>query len=336
MLSGSLPVSLAQVAQYLATILVFVLSLCFWQAPRQYVDNALAMACSALIGVLVAGALIQGFHDYRWVGLIHPNHYARYAYVALVLHSIVMRRVSLFATLLAFSAAYMVSARTILIGILLFYIGYTLLAARGISADLRHQQIRANSLAWQLIAAALTIISIFMLADSDALLERFSNDFAVFDAERGIMSGFTGRSSSWTGFFETMPDFVLYGYGFRSGRYELHTVHSGILSYFMDFGLILGGALLAAVLARTIYLIVKGRSSHNHTMLICGLALFTTLVIQYFEPDNFNIGFIGSLFFMVILAYAPQRQPRLAVQRSRVLHGSRSSMLETSQTVFRK
>lgn len=116
-------ISGSQMIQYAITIGVFLLSLCFWQAPTRYIDDALTMAVIALFISLISAALIQGFHEYRWVGLIHPNHYARYAYVALVLHAMLTRRTNLFVFVLCFAAAYMVSARTVMIGMLLFYLG---------------------------------------------------------------------------------------------------------------------------------------------------------------------------------------------------------------------
>jgi hypothetical protein len=30
-------------------------------------------------------------------------------------------------------------------------------------------------------------------------------------------------------------------------------------------------------------------------------------VMQWFEPDNFNLGFMGSFFYMLVLGYAPRQ-----------------------------
>ncbi len=312
---GDHPDAFSQLAQYLVTLGGFVLCMCFWQAPARDVDNALAMAFAAIAAGLIVAAVVQGFHDYRWVGLIHPNHYARYAYIALVLHSILTRRVSLLVFLPCFAASYIVSARTVMIGIVVFYLGYLCCTARGIPIGRKARNAILRLLAGVLIALPVICAVVLRFIDSERLLERLTNDLAVFDTERGVFSGFTGRSESWNAFFDSMDQFVFYGYGFRSSRYNMHTVHSGILSYFMDFGLLLGGLLLTVIVLRTVYLIWSGLKLPDQRSLICGLALASTLLIQCFEPDNFNIGFIGAFFFMMILGYARPPLHRAAVRK---------------------
>ncbi len=314
-LLGDYPDSIQQITQYLVTLGGFVLCICFWQASERDVDNALALAFVAVSGGLIVTAALQGFHDYRWVGLIHPNHYARYAYIALVLHSILTRRVSLPVFVLCLAAAYMVSARTIMIGIVMFYVGYLCCTVRGIPASRKGRDLLLRLLAAVLIGLPFVSAIVLMSINTERLLDRLTNDLAIFDPERGIFSGFTGRSDSWNAFFDSMDKFAFYGYGFRSSRYQMHTVHSGILSYFMDFGLLLGGLLLTAVLIRTIYLIWFGLNLPERRSLICGLALASTLLIQCFEPDNFNIGFIGAFFFMLILAYAKRPMHRTSTRK---------------------
>ena len=311
--------SLSQILQYAVTVSCFMLCLCFWQARARDVDNALAMAFVALAGALSIAAIWQGFHDYRWVGLIHPNHFARYAYVALLLHSLVVRRVSLPVFLLSFAASYMVSARTIMIGTLLFYAGYLALTPHQWLTSRARQRLGVQVLGVALVALPLALAIAACFIDTDRLIDKITNDLAIFDRDRGVLSGFTGRSESWNAFLDVMDQFVVFGYGFRSSRYNLHAVHSGILSYFMDFGLILGSLLLVVIISRAIYLVVSGARGGDRRTLIAGLALVTTLIIQGFEPDNFNIGFIGAFFFMLILAYVPQRSLP-AIARARQLH----------------
>jgi hypothetical protein len=299
--------SSAQIVQYATTVACFLLCLCFWQASPDDVDNALSMGFLALAISLTAAALVQGFHEYRWVGLIHPNHYARYAYVALVLHSLVVRRVSLLVFLPCFAATYVVSARTIMIGTLLFYLGYLAFAHRQMFTSRARQLANARVLGIGSIAFPLALLAGSLVFDTDRLFDKITTDLALFDPDRGLLSGFTGRSDSWNAFFDDMSNFVVFGYGFRSSRYGLHSVHSGVLMYFMDFGLVLGGILLAVIIGRAIYLIWFGAKDHDDRALICGLAIASTLVIQWFEPDNFNLGFMGSFFYMLILGYAPRQ-----------------------------
>ncbi len=320
-------ISGSQMIQYAITIGVFLLSLCFWQAPTRYIDDALTMAVIALFISLISAALIQGFHEYRWVGLIHPNHYARYAYVALVLHAMLTRRTNLFVFVLCFAAAYMVSARTVMIGMLLFYLGMVCcLNYNAITSRVR-QIAGARIAAAFLIAIPLGGLFASFFFDSDRVIDKLIRDLAIFVPDRGVSSGFTGRTDSWSTFFNSMDQFVFFGYGFRSSRYGLHAVHSGVLSYFMDFGLILGGILLTAVIARSVYLVWFGLKDDKRA-LAAGMAACTTLVIQCFEPDNFNIGFIGAFFFMLILSYIgptkylpPQRLRRARPQMSRRIGG---------------
>jgi|GEM_PF-6056799 hypothetical protein len=301
----------AQIVQYAVTLGAFLLCLCFWQAPSREVDDALAMAFCALAGSLVTAAIVQGFHAYRWVGLIHPNHYARYAYVALVLHSLVVRRVSLPVFLLCFGATYVVSARTVMIGTLLFYLGYLAFAHYRAISSRAQQIVNLHAIAVISISLPLVLVAASFFVDTDRLIDKVTKDLALFDPDRGVFSGFTGRSESWNIFFDTADQFVFFGYGFRSSRYGVHEViHSGILSYFVDFGILLGGLLLFVVVARSVYLIWIGLRRGNRRTLLCGLALATTLLIQWFEPDNFNIGFIGAFFFMLILAYTPAAKGR--------------------------
>jgi hypothetical protein len=292
------------------------------------------MAFLALALSLTAAAALKGFHDYRWVGMIHPNHYARYAYIALVLHSLVIRRVSFVVFLPCFAATYMVSARTIMIGTLLFYVEYLTLTHYQILSSRARQLFNVHLLAIGMIVLPIVIAIALLFTDTYRLIEKITTNLAIFDPDRGVLSGFTGRSESWNTFFDTIDQFVFFGYGFRSSRYGLHAVHSGILSYFMDFGLILGGALLFAVTGRSIYLIWFGFRNHERRAMLCGLAIATTLLIQWFEPDNFNIGFIGAFFFMLILAFVEpvrQRSHRRPQKRYRRLHPVLSAATATLQ-----
>lgn len=313
-LLGDYPDSISQVTQYALTAFGFVLCIAFWQAPARAIDNALAMAVLALAGCLVAAAILQGFHEYRWVGLIHPNHYARYAYMALVLHSVLTRRVSFLMLVPCLAATYMVSARTVMIGTVAFYLGYLACTVRGVPADPRRRAVIVRTICFTLLGAPIALLALMATFDVGHLLDRLTNDLAIFDPDRGISSGFTGRSDSWNAFFDAMEKFVFFGYGFRSSRYNMHSVHSGVLSYFMDFGMLLGGLLLLAVVARAIQLIWYGTRLPERRSLICGLGIATTLLIQCFEPDNFNIGFIGAFFFMLILGYA--RPPAAGAARA--------------------
>jgi hypothetical protein len=299
--------SSAQIVQYGTTVACFLLCLCFWQAPPEDVDNALSMGFVALALSLATAAFVQGFHEYRWVGLIHPNHYARYAYVTLVLHSLVVRRVSLLVFLPCFAATYMVSARTIMIGTLLFYLGYMFFAHRQMFTSRARQFANARVLAICLIALPLALLVGSLVFNTDRLFDKITTDLALFDPDRGLLSGFTGRSDSWNAFFDDMGNFVIFGYGFRSSRYGLHAVHSGVLMYFMDFGLVLGGILLTVIIGRAVYLIWFGVRDHDDRGLLCGLVIASTLVMQWFEPDNFNLGFMGSFFYMLVLGYAPRQ-----------------------------
>lgn len=304
-------VSGSQMLQYVVTVGCFVLCLCFWQAPGADIDNALAMAFVALAGSLAAAAMIQGFHEYRWVGLIHPNHYARYAYIALVLHSMLTRRVSLLVFIPCFAATYMVSARTVMIGTILFYMGWLACTNFDLLTSRMRQFASVRTLAMSLVALPIIMLLAAFFIDMGQLADKIEKNLAIFDPNRGVSSGFTGRADSWNVFFDTMDQFAFIGYGFRSSRYGLNIVHSGILSYFIDFGLILGGILLTAIIARAWVLIWIGITRREYRSLIAGLTISTTLLIQFFEPDNFNIGFIGSFFFMLILAYtAPVRMRR--------------------------
>ncbi|WP_028134716.1 hypothetical protein [Bradyrhizobium japonicum] len=302
--------SSGQIVQYVVTLGAFLLCLCFWQAPAQSVDNALAMAFLALAISLSAAAVVQGFHEYRWVGLIHPNHYARYAYIALVLHSLVVKRVSLPVFVVCFAATYIVSARTIMIATLLFYLGYLAFVNCRSLFGRAQQIINVRMLAICMIIFPVALLILPFITDTDRLIDKITSDLALFDPDRGILSGFTGRAESWNAFFGAIDEYVFFGYGFRSSRYNLHAVHSGVLSYFMDFGLLLGGLLLLVVAGRGIYLVWIGTKRNDRRTLLCGLAVTSTLLIQWFEPDNYNIGFIGSFFFMLFLAYTPPTRRR--------------------------
>ncbi|GIQ77055.1 hypothetical protein [Bradyrhizobium sp. RD5-C2] len=302
--------SSAQIVQYAVTVGAFILCLCFWQASPQDVDNALAMGFLALAASLSAAAAVQGFHDYRWVGLIHPNHYARYAYVALILHSILVRRVSFPVFAACFAAAYMVSARTVMIGMLVFYLGYLAFAHHRSLFSRAQQILSVRLLAVGMITLPVMLFALPLFFNMDRFIDKITGDLALFDPDRGVLSGFTGRTDSWNVFFNAVDEYVFFGYGFRSSRYGLHAVHSGILSYFMDFGLILGGLLLIVIAGRGVYLVWYGVRVQEFRTLLCGLVIVTSLLIQWFEPDNFNIGFIGAFFFMLCLAYTPRLSRR--------------------------
>ncbi|MEZ0167930.1 hypothetical protein [Microvirga sp. TS319] len=281
-----------QNVQLVMTLGFFMMARVFWLLPSENVARCLRLISWALYGLLVGIVLVRGLPDSRWYGMLQPNHFGRYAFVALGLHTLSRKRISPPFAALAVAFCLLVSARTVLGGVVAFTAMCLFFPSmvRGIVFA-----VAGAMVGFVLLGSAV----VFDFINADVLLDVFE----LTSDERGFGSGFTGRADVWASFLSQIDGFIFYGLGFRSQRYIDVVVHSGILSYFLDFGLIPGLIILLVVIARSLWLLYNGRAYGDSQGWVAGAFCITTLLIQCLEPDNLNIGFLGSLVFLLVLAY---------------------------------
>lgn len=287
--------SLVQAAQLYITLLVFYCMLCFWRRPDQVVTDTLLVSAAATAFCLAVALAYNGLPNNRWIGGLHPNFFARSAWVAMGLYMAARRRFSFPALLACLAASVLVGTRTTIVAALVFCV----LCSKAVSLNRRK--------ATYVLAGAI-IGMLFLLFASTSLL-----DFDIFNfiygaldldsTDRGLSSGLSGRDIIWSEFFRLFDTFYVTGAGFRSERYKDLLVHSGALAYFCDFGVFMGAAIYLAVLSLSASNYIRSHKYGDKRGIILSAFALSSLIYQFSEPDNFQVGVWGSVVFMLALAY---------------------------------
>jgi hypothetical protein len=298
----SVPTAPMQLAQLVLTMFVYLGFVCAWYLPRAKILKGLALVSYVVAGCLIGALLLNGLPENRWVGGIHPNFFARFAWVAFALHSLSLRRISRIGLLGCTIASFIVSTRTILVGEVFFLLLYFMVAV----TNARQRRVAVLSAVLVSGVVAIGILIVLFSGYSTYIITWFTDALELTSSVRGVTSGFTGRTEVWSSFFDRLPEFVAFGAGFRSVRYQDYVIHNGFLTYFVDFGLPMGLVVVSAVATKIVYVIRKSVLHHDNLGSLAGCLAAASLLMQFSEPDNFNIGFLGSVLFMLLLAFQPR------------------------------
>lgn len=297
-----------QTAQLLFTEFVFYKFCLIWQRPDNEIKYFLYTVSSIVAGCLLLGLVMHGLPQNRWVGTLHPNFFARSAWIAGAFYLAGRKRFSLIAIAGCLLASFIVLSRTMILATLALAFFIHIL-------DWNYK--RTISKMAVLLSPIPFIIMIAGLTDiGSSYLEKIGDALELTSSSRGLNSGFSGRTTIWENFFVHFDEFALAGGGFRSVRYTDLYLHSGFLAYFADFGVILGSFIYFGIIARLLWILYAAREMRDYRGLIMGIIGICSIFIQFSEPDNFNLGLIGSFGFVVALSYCPPRERVLAVKSS--------------------
>ena len=139
----------------------------------------------------------------------------------------------------------------------------------------------------------------------------------IFDEERGIGSGFTGRDSLWASALELIAKDPL-GAGYKRGDPFL-SGHNGFLKLIVEFGVVGGVILIGAVSALTISAIVNAYSLSRVDPILrrfasaraAGLTAFS--FAAFFQPQLFNLGDAMGISIILFL-FGPDTNSRFWIR----------------------
>lgn len=148
----------------------------------------------------------------------------------------------------------------------------------------------------------------------------FEQIFHMHDRDRGLGSGFTGRTAFWMQALEGFKKSPIIGYGFRSaslgGSDDIGSVHSGWIKVFVEGGVV-GGTLIALTIAvesiRRLRVVLRLRkvklgqmpgidlANSLHLNIVACATLCMISVLWIYEQIYINLGSAVSLVFFIVL-----------------------------------
>jgi hypothetical protein len=250
---------------------------------------------SAIILVLfqITSVAILGWPQDRFVGGIHPNLLGATILAAFILAQFNKSQLMTGIKVISFLLAAAISSRYSLLGCV-------------IAAFVYHATFYRLSLKTGLILVISACILVF-------LAREFSSVLMIFDEERGIGSGFSGRDSLWASALDLIANNPL-GIGYKRVD-PMQSGHNGFLRLIVEFGVVGGVILIGAVLALTISAIVNAYSLSRVDPLLrrfasaraAGLMAFS--FAGFFQPELFNLGDVMGISIILFL-FGPDTNSR--------------------------
>lgn len=288
--SGAAAIGLTYTILLLCTALMLPL---IWTLPAEAIHRLAGGAAIILVIFQLSTIALLGWPQDRFVGGIHPNLLGAAILSTFVFAQFNTSKLMIPIKVISFLFAALISSRYSLFGCLI-----AALVDLGTFYKLK--------LRTALLLAVSTCALIF-------LAQEYSDVLMISDADRGIGSGFSGRDSLWTSALDLIANDPL-GAGYKRGDPFL-SGHNGFLKLIVEFGVIGGIVLIAAVLALTSSAIVKAYSLSQVDPLLrrfasaraAGLAAFA--FAAFFQPQLFNLGDAMGIS-IILLVFGPDTDSR--------------------------
>jgi len=246
----------------------------------------------------------------RYVGGIHPNFYGALVLCAGMFAALGFRRLAGPIMVICFVLASLVSSRYAMVALIIFGVIYIFRAAK-VSFWLKY----FGSIAGVILAV--------LLVRSDALVALLE----LNTRNRGIGSGFTGRSERWSHFWPQFYDAPILGVGFRN-RDAYYGAHNGYLNVIMENGLIIGMIIIGYILYRVTIGMVTASNKED----VCASAGILAIALgSFFQPQLINFGDAMGLSLLLFLMH-PNPQPQTR-RRDRHRQSEMAKHVELSSAV---
>ena len=267
-------------------IFLMLIFMAFWSMDSALRKNCFKMISVITIGVFYIAILVHGLPQERWIGGIHPNIAGTLLTAGAIAAFLGWQRKCLPLVVLAIIGTILVSSRysIMAIFIILTIVGYVKIA---------------NS--WQARTAialgGITIITLLFFGDS---FDFINKTLQISDRNRGITSGFTGRSDLWANFRPQFIEAPLFGYGFRN-REDYLTTHNAYMNLILENGILISGFLLIFITFKLVNgLFVMKKMSWEGCCVTSGL--FALMMSLFFQPQLINFGDTVGVMFLILLA----------------------------------
>lgn len=290
-------VGIAYTVALIATIVA--LSLIFTM-PAEAVARCLGGAAVVFVVFGVSAIALFGWPQGRQVGPIHPNFFGSVMLSAFIFSQFREGAFFLLLRIIAFGLAIAVSTRFALIGSLLAFLVF---------------EITYNPFNLKLPLLSLLAVACFLVFN-----QQIVDVLALDDPARGVGSGFTGRDEEWAFALSEIADNP-FGMGFKRPS-AVAAGHNGYLKILLEFGIIGGGLIIAAVVGivlRALFeAIVNFREDSRLRRFASARAggLVALLFATFFQPQMFNLGDVHGISLMLLL-FRPGRSSARQTQFSR-------------------
>jgi O-antigen ligase len=277
--------------------------------PTDAVAKCLGRAAVVLVAFGVSAIITFGWPQGRHLGPIHPNSFGSTMLVAFIFSQFSEGALFLLVRIACFVLAASVSSRSAIIGCVIALLVF---------------ELTSNPFNFKLLLLAILAAACFVVFN-----DQIAAILALDDPDRNLGSGFTGRDERWSSSLEAMEDNP-FGMGFKRPPLEAWG-HNGYLKIFVEFGIIGGGLIIAAVVSivlRALFEAIAGFREDTplrrlESARAAGLVALT--FATFFQPQLFNLGDMHGLSFMLLLFWrgrASARQPLLRRREAQIDYGA--------------
>jgi O-antigen ligase len=323
----SLGLQLYDDPRFIATGLVYTIALIATIAALSLISTMSTDAVARCLGyasvVLVAFGIsaiaLFGWPHERQLGPIHPNSFGSAMLAAFIFSQFREGTLFLLVRLACLVMAAAVSSRFALFGSLLAFL----------ILEITSRPFSMKLFLLAVLAAACLIVF------SGHIVELLALD----DPTRNLSSGFTGRDERWSSSFEAIENNP-FGMGFRRAPYEAWG-HNGYLLILVEFGVLGGGLIIAAVLSIVVGALVAAVTNFQDDSAVRRLAsaraagLVALTFATFFQPQLLNLGDMHGISVMLLLFWRRRSAPpqsHSARQEVRIGGGTSNQL---ARTIFR-
>lgn len=297
-LHGEAALIMTGIAYTIALIAAIASLSLIFTMPTDAVARCLGGAAVVLVAFAVAGMMIFGWPTARQLGPIHPNSLGSAMLTAFIFSQF---REGIFFSgvrLACLVVAASVSSRFALIGCLLAFIVF--------------------EITFRPFNLKLVLLAVLAAAGFVVFNQQITDVLALDDPARNVSSGFTGRDEEWLASLKAIADNP-FGMGFKRPPFESWG-HNGYLKILLEFGIVGGGLILAAVVSIVLRAPFEAIADFREGSRLRRLAsaraagLVALSFATFFQPQMFNLGDVHGLSFMLLLFWPGRksvRQPRL-------------------------
>jgi O-antigen ligase len=195
-----------------------------------------------------------------------------------------------------------------------------------VAAALYYRDLDRARLVTVLVGSCIALVAVEFLLDPYLLkaINYVTSDVLLLNSrDRGIGSGFTGRTQIWTETFDLWLKSPIFGYGYRQHERFLAgaPAHSAYLAVLADTGL-LGLIVYLVLLIGSLKASWGIRDARTRRFVVTSIVSY--IIIGFFDRRTIDAGNPCSLFFLMCcsLALADQSLRRVAALGSRTLGGT--------------
>jgi len=295
-----------------ATYLTILLFSRLWLEPWPNIRSGLFILGVIIFGLLGAAILLHGLPQNRWIGGIQPNQFSGFALAGMLALFFQGAKTRIIAYILALSCVLLVNSRGGILAVLDFGVCYAAFMLIG------HRTTKQVIVIAFIFSAAFFVLAGFL----DTIWETVVSVTKIYDPDRGLGSGLTGRSRDWSILFAMIAERPFTGYGFRTERGLSLLIHNAYIKLFLQVGFIAGITFILVILIQAYRMAVNGirlakidkEKANTFCVIASGVIMIT--INGFLESIMINIGFPLPIMFLFLLT-API-QPLFSKSRKRM------------------